>query len=255
MATPLASFPDAKLLALFGVGAVVMRGAGCTLNDLIDREIDKKVARTKDRPLASGKLNVEQAVALLAAQMSTGLAILLSLNSYSVVVGCGAVVVLSLYPWMKRVTNWPQAVLGLAFNWGALLGWSAVQGHCNWSVVVPLYLAGIAWTLHYDTIYAHQDKTDDAVAGVRSSALRLGSSTRPALALFSSVAAANLALAGYMAAQPWPFFAATALGAAHLAWQVGTVDLDNPADCMAKFKSNRNFGAIIAGGALLGHCI
>lgn len=163
--TTIGHFPDPKLLALFGIGAVVMRGAGCTINDLADRDIDNKVARTVDRPITSGKVSVKQAIAFLGGQLSAGLAVLLSLNNYrfdfflshpSIVLGASSLFLVVVYPFMKRITYWPQIVLGLAFNWGTLLGYSAAKGFCDWSVTIPLYIAGISWTLVYDTIYAHQ---------------------------------------------------------------------------------------------------
>ena len=170
----------ALLMALFAAGAIVMRGAGCTFNDIVDRDIDRRVARTADRPVASGQISVPAAWAFLVAQSLVGLAVLLSLNTQAILWGLGSLGLVAIYPFMKRVTWWPQFVLGLAFNWGALVGYVAATG----AMATPsllLYAAGIAWTLGYDTIYAHQDKQDDEIVGVKSSARYLGQRTRPFL--------------------------------------------------------------------------
>ncbi len=193
-------WPDARLLALFGIGAVVMRGAGCTVNDMVDRRIDARVARTRDRPLASGALSLVQAWGFLALLLVIGLVILLQFNRWAIALGAASLPLIALYPYMKRITDWPQAFLGLVFNWGALLGWTAATGALGWPAVA-LYAGCFAWTLGYDTIYAHQDKEDDAIVGVKSSALKLGAATRPWLFAFYGVAAALLALAGALAGQ------------------------------------------------------
>ncbi len=171
---------------LFGVGAIVMRGAGCTINDMWDVKMDRMVERTKSRPLAAGDITQFQALCFLGIQLSIGLAVLVNLNLYSIMLGASSLGVVVLYPFMKRVTYWPQLVLGFAFNWGAMLGWSAVAGAVNWGVVLPLYAGSICWTLVYDTIYAHQDKTDDVHAGVKSTALLFGEKTKPVLSAFSA---------------------------------------------------------------------
>jgi len=165
-------------------------------------------------------------------------------------IGCAVLVVI--YPLMKRITHWPQLVLGLTFNWGALLGWSAVQGQCDWSVCLPLYAAGIAWTLTYDTIYAHQDKYDDAIVGIKSTALKFGQKTPYWLAGFTAVTSIGLTLAGMAAHQSWPFYAAVGFTTAHLVRQVVTLKMDDPDDCAQKFRSNAQIGAIIFLGCLLG---
>ena len=237
----------ALLFALFGLGALVMRGAGCTYNDIVDRDFDVSVERTRTRPIPSGQVSVAQAVLFMAGLMAIGLAILLSFNRFAILLGAASLLVVFTYPLAKRVTYWPQFVLGLAFNWGALLGWAAVQGSLGWPAVA-LYVGGIAWTLGYDTIYAHQDKEDDLLVGVKSSALKLGDKTRPWLFGFYAVAAALFALAGWLdGLGPW-FYAGLGLGAAQLAWQAARVDIKNPADCLAKFKSNRLFGWLVLGG-------
>jgi 4-hydroxybenzoate polyprenyltransferase len=176
-----------------------------------------------------------------------GLAILLQFNWFAVMLGVASLALVFTDPLMKRITYWPQFVLGLAFNWGALLGWAAVAGSLGW-VPALVYLGGIAWTLGYDTIYAHQDKEDDILVGVKSTALKLGASTRPWLAGFYIVAVAFFAAAAIADGLRWPFFAALALGALQLAWQVIDVDLDDAADCLVKFKSNRYFGWILVAG-------
>ena len=168
--------PDIWLMVLFGIGAITMRGCGCTYNDLVDREYDGRVARTRSRPIPSGRVSVFQAKAFLVFQALVGLAVLLQFNWFAVVLGAASLLVVAVYPFMKRITYWPQFVLGLAFNWGALLGWAVVTGGLHPAPVV-LYIAGIAWTLGYDTIYAHQDKEDDALIGLKSSALKLGDRT------------------------------------------------------------------------------
>ncbi|KAI0053059.1 4-hydroxybenzoate polyprenyl transferase [Auriscalpium vulgare] len=222
-------------LGLFGVGALVMRGAGCTINDLWDRNLDKAVERTKTRPLARGDITPRQAVAFLVPQMSAGLAVLTQLNWYSILLGASSLSVVTIYPLMKRITHWPQAVLGLAFNWGALLGWSAVAGAVNWAVAAPLYAGGILWTLVYDSIYAHQDKHDDRTVGIRSTALLFGERTRPILYAFSASSVGFLTLAGYMNAQGAPFYLGVGLAAAQLARVVHGTDFNNRESCARGF--------------------
>ncbi|KAG0254076.1 Para-hydroxybenzoate--polyprenyltransferase, mitochondrial precursor (PHB:polyprenyltransferase) [Actinomortierella ambigua] len=236
-------------MALFGTGAVIMRGAGCTINDMWDRDIDKKVERTKVRPLASGAVTPKQAIAFLGLQLSAGLAVLTQLNMYSILLGASSLSLVVTYPAMKRITYWPQVVLGLAYNWGALLGSSAMLGACNWPVALPLYASGVCWTLVYDTIYAHQDKRDDIKIGVKSTALRFGENTPAYLTAFSAGTISMLALSGYMNDQG-PLFYALSVGgaAAHLAWQLRTVNYNNPADCWSKFASNKWTGALIFSG-------
>ncbi len=241
----------AALFGLFALGAVVMRGAGCTVNDLWDRDFDRRVARTAGRPLASGAIGARPALAFLAAQLLAGLAVLLALNPLCWALGAASLALVFTYPLFKRVTYWPQFVLGLAFNWGALMGWAAVAGALSPACLL-LYAAGIAWTLGYDTIYAHQDKEDDAVVGVKSSALALGARTRPFLWAMYGIALAGIAAAGLSAGLGWPFLALLAPAGAQLAWQASRVDIDDPADCLAKFRSNRLFGLLVAAAILAG---
>ncbi len=237
----------AWLYALFGIGAMVMRGAGCTYNDIVDRDFDAKVERTRTRPIPSGQVSVRAAGVFLGLQLMLGFVILLQLNWFAVGLGAASLALVFTYPLMKRITYWPQFVLGLAFNWGALLGWAAVTGSLALAPVL-LYLAGIAWTLGYDTIYAHQDKEDDILVGVKSTALKLGANTRPWLAGFYTAAVALFAAAGIADGLGWPFYVALAAGALQLAWQVADLDLDNAADCLVKFRSNRWFGWILVAG-------
>ncbi|KAJ1913750.1 Para-hydroxybenzoate--polyprenyltransferase, mitochondrial precursor (PHB:polyprenyltransferase) [Mycoemilia scoparia] len=189
------------------------------------------------RPLASGAINQSQALGFLAIQLTGGLAVLTQLNLYSVVI---------IYPLMKRITYWPQAVLGLAFNWGALLGWPAMLGSSDWTVTLPLYAAGVTWTLMYDTIYAHQDKVDDVGAGVKSTALLLGENSRMVLSGFGAATIAFLCLSGYMGNHGWPYFVGVLFGGgSQLSWQLAKVDFNNTQSCWRMFKSNTWFGFII----------
>ncbi len=244
-------WPDPVLLVLFGLGAVLMRGAGCCWNDIADRDIDGKVARTAGRPIPSGELSVKQAVAFMVLLALAAFAILLSFNAFAILVGIASLGVVAIYPFMKRVTWWPQLFLGFAFNWGALLGWAAVRGSLDWAPVL-LYAGGVLWTLGYDTIYAHQDKDDDALIGVKSSALRLAGKTRPALWLFYAGATALFAAAGAAADVHEAFYAGLALAACQLAWQAWRVELGDPADCLDKFRSNTVFGWLMLAAILLG---
>jgi 4-hydroxybenzoate polyprenyltransferase len=244
----------AALFVLFGIGAVVMRGAGCTYNDICDREFDARVARTRDRPLPAGEITVFQAWLYMALLLAAGLAVLVSFNRFAIAVGAASLVLVFTYPLMKRVTFWPQFFLGLAFNWGALLGWAAVRQELGLPAIL-LYVAGIFWTLGYDTIYAHQDRPDDPAAGVKSTARRLGLGSKPWLYGFYAGAIVFLGLAGSLVGLGWPFWLGLALGAMQLAWQVADVDIDDPPDCLAKFKSNRLFGWLIFFGAVAANII
>lgn len=248
------SWPDPWLFILFAVGAVVMRGAGCTLNDIADRDYDKNVQRTADRPIPSGQITVKQAMAFLVLLCFIGLAVLLQLNLFTIFLGAASLLLVAIYPFMKRITYWPQFVLGLAFNWGALVGWAAVRGDLGLPAIL-LYVAGIFWTLGYDTIYAHQDKEDDLLVGVKSTALRLGDATRPWLGVFYGAAMTLLAASGYAAGLNWPFFALLSVAGVHLAWQVAKVDTDNPADCLMRFKSNRDFGLLVLAAIIAGNLV
>ena len=244
--------PDLYTCALFATGAVLMRGAGCTVNDLWDRDIDKLVERTRNRPLASGAVTVPSALAFLGAQLSLALGVLLQLPPQSIVLGLASTPLWALYPLAKRVTDWPQAVLGCAINWGALLGWVSVRGEADFSVILPLYFGSFMWTLHYDTIYAHQDRRDDRKIGVRSTAVRLGEGTTRFLIVSSTVCVGSLAIAGHAADVSPAYFLGLSGAAAHLGWQVRSANLADPADCLRIFASNRDFGAIVLASIILG---
>ncbi|HVC57513.1 MAG TPA: 4-hydroxybenzoate octaprenyltransferase [Stellaceae bacterium] len=247
-------WPDPALLVLFALGAVVMRGAGCTLNDIADRDYDGRVARTRLRPLPSGRVSVRQAVLFMVAQLAIGAAILLSLNRTSVLLGIAVLGLIATYPFMKRITYWPQLFLGLNFNWGALLGWSAVTGTLGWPPLL-LYLGGICWTLGYDTIYAHQDKEDDARIGIKSSALALGRRTRPFFFVCYAAATLLWGLAGAACGLGVAFYSALAVAALQLAWQAARVDTDDSAACLAKFRSNRIVGWLLFAGIVTGQFV
>ena len=241
------------LFALFGIGALLMRGGGCTWNDILDRNFDARVARTRDRPLPAGEVTVAQALVWFVVQLGISAAILLSFNDFAIWTGIASLSLVALYPLAKRVTFWPQFVLGLAFNWGALLGWAAVTG----GLALPaflMYAGGIFWTLGYDTIYAHQDRPDDPAAGVKSSARALGlMASKPWLTGFYLAAAALFGAAGYTGGLGWPFWIGLVLGTAQLVWQVRDADLNDAGDCLAKFKSNRLFGWLLLAGIAGGH--
>jgi 4-hydroxybenzoate polyprenyltransferase len=242
--------PDLRMLGLFLIGAIVMRAAGCTLNDIVDRDLDAKVMRTRLRPLASGQVSVRAAIAFLAVLLFAGLAILLQLNWFSVLLGAASLALIAIYPFAKRFTYWPQLFLGFAFNWGALLGFAAVIGQLP-AAAFSLYAGGVFWTLAYDTIYAHQDKEDDALAGVKSTALRLGAGTKPWLAAFFLLGLAFIDLAGVLVGASVIFHTAVIAAAVQAAWQLSALDIDNPDICLRLFRSNRFFGLIIFAGAFL----
>jgi 4-hydroxybenzoate polyprenyltransferase len=244
-------WPDPWLVVLFGLGAIVMRGAGCVLNDLADRDLDARVERTRNRPLASGQVSVLGALLFMAAQLLVGLLILLSFNPVAIALGFAVLPLILTYPLMKRITWWPQLWLGFNFNWGALLGWAAVTGGLA-PAPLALYLAGIFWTLGYDTIYAHQDKVDDALIGVKSSARRLGAATRPWLWAFYGIAWLLLALAGALASLGPGFYLGLLAVGGHFAWQIRGLDIDDPTSCLRRFRSNRDAGALIALAVLAG---
>ncbi|PIA41799.1 hypothetical protein AQUCO_02200314v1 [Aquilegia coerulea] len=246
LATSPGHLPDFKMMLLFGCGSFLLRGAGCTVNDLLDRDIDTKVERTRLRPVASGLLTPFQGLSFLGFQLFLGLGILLQLNNYSRVLGASSLLLVFSYPLMKRLTFWPQAFLGLTFNWGALLGWTAVHGSLDPAIVLPLYSAGVLWTLVYDTIYAHQDKEDDLKVGVKSTALRFGDLTKNWVTGFGIACISSLALSG------WPFYPFLMAASGQMAWQIWTVDLSSRADCNRKFVSNKWFGALVYSGILFG---
>jgi 4-hydroxybenzoate polyprenyltransferase len=246
------TWPSLYLIALFGIGAVVMRGAGCTFNDIVDRDFDARVERTRTRPLPSGAVTLRGAILFMVLQLAIGAAILFSLNRLSIALGILVIALIATYPFMKRITYWPQFFLGLNFNWGALMGWAAATGSLG-APAFLLYVGGIAWTLGYDTIYAHQDKEDDALIGVKSSALALGARTRPWLFVFYATAVLLWGAAGAAIGIAWPFWLALGLVLLQLCWQAVTVDIDDPADCLAKFRSNRWTGWLLLLGIIAAH--
>jgi len=236
--------PEFYTITLFSIGAIVMRGAGCTVNDLADRNFDSQVARTALRPIPSGDVSVFQALLYLGVLSTIGLLILLQFNTFTIWLGVASLALVITYPFMKRITYWPQAVLGLTFNWGALMGWASVHGELTAAPVV-LYATGFFWTLGYDTIYAHQDKEDDALIGVKSTALKFGSQTKLWLVGFYGLTVIGLGLCGHLSNLSWPYYGALALGATHLLWQIKTLNSDAPKNCLQRFKSNRDFGLLI----------
>jgi 4-hydroxybenzoate polyprenyltransferase len=227
--------------ALCAFGAFVMRGAGCAYNDIVDRDFDAKVARTAMRPVASGQISVRAAWTFLVALSLSGLAVLVQFNLYTILLGIASLAFVAAYPFMKRLTWWPQAWLGLTFNWGALLGFAAIHGSLGWPALM-IYAAGFFWTLGYDTIYAHQDKEDDAL---------IGAGTKPALAVFFAATLALFVAAGALAHFSAFYFAALLPALLHFSWQKRTVDIDDPASCLAVFKSNREAGLLLVAALLL----
>jgi 4-hydroxybenzoate polyprenyltransferase len=243
--------PNLLLLAKVAVGAVLMRAAGCAWNDILDRKVDALVARTAGRPLASGQLSVKQALLFIAACCLVSLLILLTMTPLAIGLGAASLLLVGAYPLMKRITWWPQAWLGLTFNWGALLAYAAATGTLGWPALL-LYASGVFWTLGYDTIYAIQDLEDDALVGVKSSARRLGSSAPRGVLTFYGICAL-LAFAASMAARLGPLFAAFALVyAVHLFRQAARVRIDDGSQALRLFKSNRTAGLILFAGLIAG---
>lgn len=242
--------PNPWYALLFLVGAILMRGAGCTLNDIADRNFDGRVERTRLRPIPAGQVSLAQAFAFLALLCLLGLLVLLQFNWFTVMTGAASLLVVAVYPFMKRVTYWPQAVLGLAFNWGALVGWTALHGALSPAPLL-LYAGGVAWTLAYDTIYAHQDKDDDVLIGVKSTALRLGDATVYWLGLFFALSLALIDWAVWLAGGGILSHAGVAGAALHAAWQLARFDAANSARCLELFRSNRIFGLILTLAFLL----
>eukprot|EP00892_Ulva_mutabilis_P006971 jgi/Ulvmu1/4646/UM002_0377.1 len=251
MAAAPGHLPDLHLLSLYGTGAVLLRGAGCTINDMWDRKVDAQVERTKYRPMAVGKVSMPQATAFLALQLGLGLVILLQLNPSSQILGVASLPLVAVYPLMKRITNLPQAFLGLTINWGAVMGWASVRGSCDWPVVMPLYVSAICWTLIYDTIYAHMDKADDTQAGVRSTALYFSHKTKPILFGLAVGMGCLQGVSGLALGAGPAYYIGVSAGIAHVMWQIHDVDLDVPASCLQKFKSNAGMGALPMAGFVL----
>jgi 4-hydroxybenzoate polyprenyltransferase len=242
--------PNFQHLALFFVGAFAMRGAGCTWNDIVDRDLDRRVERTRSRPIPSGQVSVAQAGLFLVAQALIGLLVLIQFNRFAVAVGLASLAVVAIYPFMKRITYWPQIVLGLAFSWGALMGWAAAFGRID-APALALYAGSIAWVIGYDTVYAHQDREDDALIGIKSTALLFGERTKPMLAAFYGLATVLIGLAGALAGAGALFGLGLVGFAAHLAWQIARLDIADPELCLRIFKSDRDAGLILFAGMLL----
>ena len=241
----------AAMTALFSAGAVLLRGAGCTVNDIWDRKVDAKVERTKDRPIASGKITVPNAVAFLGAQLGLGSVVLYQLDFNTQILGLMSLPLVVAYPLMKRVTNLPQLFLGFTLNWGALMGWTAITGGVLEAPALALYGSGVCWTMVYDTIYAHQDIDDDKKIGVKSSARLFEKNTKGILSTFGIGAISGLLASGYLADAHWafyPFLLSTA--GTHLFWQIYTVDLKNRKDCGDKFRSNQTYGGLVLSSIL-----
>jgi 4-hydroxybenzoate polyprenyltransferase len=244
------ALPSLWHVVLFFVGAFAMRGAGCTWNDLVDRDLDGKVERTRSRPIPSGQVTARQAAIFMGVQALLGLAVLLQFNRATILCGFASLAVVAIYPFMKRITYWPQIVLGLAFSWGALMGWPAMFARLDAPALV-LYAGSICWVIAYDTIYAHQDREDDLLIGIKSTALLFQERTRPMLAVFYAGAVLLIGAAGIMAGGGAIFIVGIIAFAAHLGWQVARVDIDDPAQCLMLFRSNRDAGLILFGAMLL----
>jgi 4-hydroxybenzoate polyprenyltransferase len=242
--------PNPWHLLLFAIGTVVMRGAGCTWNDLVDRDLDGRVERTRSRPIPSGDVSVAAARGFLTLQALVGLAVLVQFNPFTIVLGIASLAIVAVYPFLKRFTYWPQIGLGLAFSWGALMGWAAAFGRLD-APALLLYAGTIAWVIGYDTIYAHQDREDDALIGIKSTALLFGERTKPALAAFYTAAVVLIGIAGWLAGAGVVFAAGLALFAAHLAWQVRRLDIADPVLCLTVFKSNRDAGLLLFAAIVL----
>jgi 4-hydroxybenzoate polyprenyltransferase len=245
-----AAVPNVRDIILFFIGAFAMRGAGCTWNDIVDRDLDARVERTRSRPIPSGQVSVRQAAAFLIAQALVGFLVLIQFNAFTIATGIASLAIVAAYPFMKRITYWPQIVLGLAFSWGALMGWAAAFGRLDPPALI-LYAGSIAWVIGYDTIYAHQDREDDALIGIKSTALLFGERTKPMLSVFYGAAVLLIGWSAYLVGVgPASWFALAAF-AAHLAWQVRRLDIGDPDLCLALFKSNRDAGLILFAGLIL----
>jgi 4-hydroxybenzoate polyprenyltransferase len=236
-------------IALFFIGAFAMRGAGCTWNDITDRDLDARVERTRSRPIPAGQVSVRQALVFLVAQALIGLLVLVQFNRFAVATGIASLVIVAVYPFMKRITWWPQIVLGLAFSWGALMGFAVTFARID-ATALLLYAGSIAWVIGYDTIYAHQDTEDDALIGIKSTARLFGARTHRALIVFYGLAVVLIGVALRLAGARWPAWIGLAAFAAHLAWQIARLEIGDPALCLRIFKSNRDAGLLLFFGLL-----
>jgi len=236
-------------IVLFFVGAFVMRGAGCTWNDITDRDLDAMVERTRSRPIPAGQVSVPKALAFLVAQALIGLVVLLQFNRFAVITGIASLLIVAVYPFMKRITWWPQIVLGLAFSWGALMGFAVTFGRIELTALV-LYAGSIAWVIGYDTIYAHQDAEDDALIGIKSTARLFGARTHQALVVFYGLAVVLIGVACGLAGAGYPAWIGLAAFAVHLAWQIARLETGDPVLCLRVFKSNRDAGLLLFAGLI-----
>ena len=236
-------------IALFFIGAFVMRGAGCTWNDITDRDLDAMVERTRSRPIPAGQVRVSQAFVFLVAQALIGLAVLLQFNRFAILTGIASLAIVAVYPFMKRITWWPQIVLGLAFSWGALMGFAVTFGRID-PTALALYAGSVAWVIGYDTIYAHQDAEDDALIGIKSTARLFAAKTHQALMVFYTLAVALIGGALGMAGSGYPAWLGLAAFAVHLGWQIARLEIGDPALCLRLFRSNRDAGLLLFAGLL-----
>ena len=237
-------YPSLSLLALFAAGALAMRAAGCAYNDFVDRDIDASVARTRSRPIPSGQVSPLAALVFVVVLGLAGLLVLLQFNTFTIVLAMSSLLIVLAYPFAKRITSYPQFVLGLAFNWGALVGWSAVKGSIGWPAVL-LYIGCVLWTIGYDTIYAHQDKEDDALLGLGSTALTFADNTTSYVGALYGCAVVLWLLAGLLAGTHLIYYLALTLVFLQLAWQVSTLDTNDAANCLWRFRSNRDVGLAV----------
>lgn len=254
LASPASSmFPDIKTIAIFTAGAIAARGMGCTINDMLDHKYDRLVERTRSRPIACGDISVKGALLYLALQSSAGLTILCLNNIEVIKLGFVCSLMISTYPLFKRITYWPQLMLALTINWGVIMGFAAVR-EADWisslHCIAPLYLGSICWTLYYDTIYAHQDKTDDMFIGVKSSALKLGVNTKRFLAQMTGLMYTSLTVAGLLTSQLWPYYLSIASAGAYQSFQLKNLDLENKEDCWTAFDKQKYIGYTILGGVM-----
>jgi 4-hydroxybenzoate polyprenyltransferase len=237
-------FPNFKYLVLFAIGALAMRASGCAYNDYVDRDIDAEVQRTANRPIPAGEITPEAALGFIIATAFVGLAVLINFNKFTIWLGISSLLIVATYPFAKRVTPYPQLVLGLAFNWGALVGWSAIKGTIGLPALA-LYVGCVLWTVGYDTIYAHQDKEDDALLSLGSTALQFGDDTVSFVGAVYGLAGIFWLIAGALAGAHLVYFLSVTLVFLQMSWQVATLDIRSPANCLWRFKSNRDVGIAV----------
>ena len=254
LATPKGGWPDVTIFVLFYIGAIVMRAAGCAINDVFDYKLDAQVERTKMRPIASGSLKPWQGIVFAALCCAIGLAIVTQMGGLSFYLALGSLPLIALYPLMKRITWWPQVFLGIIFNWGAMMGFAAVQGTLPIAAFV-LYAACFFWTLAYDTIYAFQDIQDDELAGIKSTARRLGDDARPMIVLWAGLAISLIIGAGYVCQMGIAFYMGMALAAVQLGFLLKNWHMEDRASSLAAFQANTMFGDIVLAAMILGRIL